>query len=183
MTLKSTCSIAAATALMLSSCMTTKTSIGNYDDSSRAPRRTYAKGKQVWLFWGIAPLGRTNVSTPDDGNCQVVTRRNFGDVLVTGLTGGLVMTHSIKVNINETSAERTGNGALSEARKALRTQLEHGSPVVAKRGARVYEGIVVAAQSDEVLVKYFEGGEAVIKGFPYEGVTLLDVASAVSKRD
>jgi hypothetical protein len=81
----------------LSSCMTTKTNVGSYT-SEIGQEYTYAKGKQVWLFWGIIPLGRTNVNTPKDGSCEVVTRSNVVDALVTTLTVGIVTTHTIKVN-------------------------------------------------------------------------------------
>lgn len=81
---------------MFSSCMTTKTSVGAYRET-QGNEYTYAKGKQIWLFWGCLPLGRTSVNTPGDGNCEVVTRFNVGDFLITGLTGGIVTTYSIKV--------------------------------------------------------------------------------------
>lgn len=81
----------------LNSCMTTKTSVGAYTET-QGNEYTYDKGKQVWLFWGLIPLGRTNVNTPNDGNCQVVTRYNFGDFLISGLTCGIVSTQTIKVN-------------------------------------------------------------------------------------
>lgn len=42
-------------------------------------------------------MGRTNVSTPPDGSCEVVTRFNFGDFLISGLTGGIITTQTIKV--------------------------------------------------------------------------------------
>jgi len=42
-------------------------------------------------------MGRTSVNTPSNGNCQVVTKFNFGDVLISGLTGGIVTTYTIKV--------------------------------------------------------------------------------------
>ena len=83
--------------LLLNSCMTTKTSVGMYRETEGS-EYTYAKGKQFWSFWGAMPLGRTNVNTPKDGNCEIVTRHNFGDVLISGLTGGLVTSHTIKVN-------------------------------------------------------------------------------------
>jgi hypothetical protein len=79
------------------SCMTTKTNVGTYKEEPGL-QYTYAKGKQVWLFWGIVPLGRTNVNTPGDGDCQVVTRLNIIDFLVSGLTAGIVTTQTIKVN-------------------------------------------------------------------------------------
>ena len=80
----------------MSSCMTTKTSVGTFKETSGA-EYTYGKGKQVWLFWGLLPLGRTNVNTPSKGNCEVVTRFNFGDFLLTALTGGIVTSYTIKV--------------------------------------------------------------------------------------
>ena len=80
----------------LTSCMTTKTSVGAYRET-QGSEYTYAKGKQFWLFWGILPLGRTNVNTPGDGNCEVITRFNIGDALISGLTGGIVTSYSIKV--------------------------------------------------------------------------------------
>lgn len=81
----------------MNSCMVTKTNVGQFTET-RGEEYTYAKGKQMWLFWGIVPLGRTNVNTPKDGDCQVVTRYNFGDFLITGLTGGILSSYSIKVN-------------------------------------------------------------------------------------
>ena len=81
---------------LLSSCMTTKTSVGAFKETT-GQDYTYAKGKQFWLFWGLVPLSRTNVNTPGDGNCEVVTQFNFGDFLITGLTAGIVTSYSIKV--------------------------------------------------------------------------------------
>ena len=81
---------------MLSSCMTTKTSVGTFKET-QGSEYTYAKGKQFWLFWGLLPIGKTNVNTPDDGNCQIITRFNFGDFLIGGLTGGIITSYSIKV--------------------------------------------------------------------------------------
>jgi hypothetical protein len=80
----------------LSSCLTTKTSVGAYREA-QGQEYTYAKGKQLWLFWGLMPLGRTNVNTPGDGNCEIITRFTLGDFLISGLTGGLVTSYSIKV--------------------------------------------------------------------------------------
>ncbi len=81
---------------ILSSCMTTKTSVGTFKET-QGSEYTYAKGKQFWLFWGLLPIGRTNVNTPEDGNCQIITRFNFGDFLIGGLTGGIITSYSIKV--------------------------------------------------------------------------------------
>jgi hypothetical protein len=80
----------------LTSCMTTKTSVGAYRET-QGNEYTYAKGKQIWLFWGLMPLGRTSVNTPGNGNCEVITRFNVGDFLISGLTVGIVTTQTIKV--------------------------------------------------------------------------------------
>ena len=70
---------------IFSSCMTTKTSVGEYKQQD-GDVYTYAKAKQIWLFWGIVPIGRTDVATPTDGNCEIVTRKNVADVIITGET-------------------------------------------------------------------------------------------------
>jgi hypothetical protein len=86
----------AVLASSLTSCMTTKTSVGTFKET-KGPEYTYAKGKQMWVFWGLLPIGRNNVNTPKDGNCEVITRFNLADFLITGLTGGLLSSYTIKV--------------------------------------------------------------------------------------
>ncbi len=83
-------------AVVVSSCLTTKTSVGPYKET-QGEEYTYAKAKQMWLFWGIFPLGRTNVNTPSDGNCEVITRFKFSDVLISGITGGILTSYSITI--------------------------------------------------------------------------------------
>ena len=86
-----------------SSCLMTKTNVGNYSQT-QGKEYTYAKGKQFWLFW-FFPMGRTNVKTPSDGNCQVVTRFKFVDYLISGFTLGIVRTYSIDVNVKKENSE------------------------------------------------------------------------------
>lgn len=83
--------------MSLNSCMMTKTSVGEYKQQT-GEEYTYAKGKQLWIFWGIVPLGRTSVATPPDGNCEVVTKLKFGDFLISGITAGIITSQTIKVN-------------------------------------------------------------------------------------
>lgn len=94
----------AAFSITFSSCMTTKTSVGEYQQQQGAKYK-YSKGKQVWLFWGLLPVGRTNINTPGDGNCEVVSRFNVLDFVIGGLTAGIVSTRTIKVN-----AKKGGQG-------------------------------------------------------------------------
>jgi hypothetical protein len=88
--------IAISITFLLSSCMTTRTSVGEFKEI-QGTEYTYAKGKQFWLFWGIMPIGRTTVNTPGDGNCEVITRFRISDAIITGITGGLLTSYSIKV--------------------------------------------------------------------------------------
>ncbi|MBS1647831.1 MAG: hypothetical protein JST67_10870 [Bacteroidetes bacterium] len=88
--------VAMAVSAMLTSCMTTRTSVGAYSQT-QGEETLYAKGRKVWLFWGLIPLNEPNVNTPSDGNCQVVTKYKFVDFLINGFTGGLVTSYSINV--------------------------------------------------------------------------------------
>lgn len=83
-------------ATSFSSCMTTTTSVGKYKEMPGEEYK-YASGKQMWVFWGIVPLGRTDVSTPADGNCEITTKYTFSDLLISGLTGGILTSYTIKV--------------------------------------------------------------------------------------
>jgi hypothetical protein len=93
---------------VISSCMTTKTPVGKFNEQVGKEYK-YAKGKQLWLFWGILPLGRTNVNTPSDGNCMVITRFNFTDILVSSLTAGIITTQTIKIKAKR-NEEQQVNG-------------------------------------------------------------------------
>ncbi len=85
-----------STIAFLPSCMTTKTQVGAFKET-QGKEYTYAKGKQFWVFWGVVPLGRTSVNTPANGDCEVITKFKFTDVLISGLTGGIITSYSIKV--------------------------------------------------------------------------------------
>lgn len=89
----------------VTSCMTTKTPVGQYREAE-GKEETYSKARQLFLFWGLVPLGRAEAATPADGTCLVVTKYNFGDFLVSTLTGGIVMTYSIKVKVKKPVAEK-----------------------------------------------------------------------------
>jgi hypothetical protein len=98
---------AVGAALALSSCMTTKTSVGAYKEQV-GKEQTYAKSKQLWLFWGFVPVGRTNVPTPADGSCEVITRYNASDVIIYALTGGIITSYTIKIKVKRVDSA-TGN--------------------------------------------------------------------------
>lgn|SRR5574343_19838 len=82
--------------LSVTSCMTTKTSVGTYRET-QGNEYVYDKGKQMWLFWGTIPIGRTNVSTPTNGSCEIITKFRLTDALISTFTFGVVTSYSIKV--------------------------------------------------------------------------------------
>jgi hypothetical protein len=47
------------------------------------------------------PVGRTHINTPSNGNCQVTTKIRFTDFIISSLTGGIVTSTSIKVEVKE----------------------------------------------------------------------------------
>lgn len=85
-----------AISLLTSSCMTTRTNVNRYKETSGQSYK-YSKGKQCYLFWGLVPLGRTTVSTPVGDPCQVRTQYRFFDALLTSITGGVFSMQTIKV--------------------------------------------------------------------------------------
>lgn len=89
-------------AITFSSCLTTKTQVGAYRER-QGEEYTYSKGKQIWIFWSLIPIGRTKVSTPADGACEVITRFNLSDFLISGLTGGLITTETIKIKAKKSN--------------------------------------------------------------------------------
>lgn len=87
-------------AVFCTSCYTTRTSIGDYRTATKADKAdtyVYAKGKQCYLFWGLIPLGRTRVSVPKNGNCEVRTSVNVLDGFLSLITGGIFSMQTIKV--------------------------------------------------------------------------------------
>ena len=83
-------------ATMLSSCMTTRTSMNGYKEASGKTYK-YSQGKQCYLFWGLIPIGRTSVSTPEGEPCQVRTSFRLFDAVCSYITGGIFSMQTIKV--------------------------------------------------------------------------------------
>lgn len=81
----------------LMSCMTTQTAVGTYNEKPGTVY-SYSKVRQVYLFWGCLPVGHAQAKTPEDGICEVVTRHDGVDLLITIVTSGIVTTYTIEVN-------------------------------------------------------------------------------------
>lgn len=92
-------------ATMLSSCMTTRTSMNKYKETS-GQKYKYSKGKQCYLFWGLVPIGRLSVATPIGEPCQVRTSFRLIDGIFTSLTGGIFSMQTIKVVAKHTATSQ-----------------------------------------------------------------------------
>lgn len=88
-----------ATVLSLPSCFGTRTAVGNYAQEVRVKQEEYkySRGKQVYLLWGLIPLGRKQVAIPEHTPYQIRTRMNVADLLVFWLTAGIVDMQTIQV--------------------------------------------------------------------------------------
>jgi hypothetical protein len=143
---------------LTSSCLTTKTSVGDFNDKPGV-EYTYAKGKQIWLFWGLIPLGRTSVNTPQEKDCKVITRFNFSDVLVSSLTGGLVTTYTIKIK-----AKRIEEKVEKEAKASVIYDFKTGDNVVFSHGFfKNIEGEIIAVYADRAVIKFMRPANLIEK--------------------
>lgn len=80
---------------LLSSCMVTRTNVGSFNEQP-GETYTYSKGKQFYLL-GIWRIGHVDMKTPESKDCQISTRINLGDVIISGLTLGVIRCQTIKV--------------------------------------------------------------------------------------
>ena len=96
----------------LSSCMVTKTAVGNYKEN-KGQVYEYSTDRQGYLFWGLLPVGKCVVNTPADQNCEVRTRTTFVDGLVSVITGGIYCMQTVQVvakkDTNDQSAFAKGD--------------------------------------------------------------------------
>lgn len=87
--------------LLFSSCMVTRTTIGDGPVGKQGKTEVYSKSKQFYLFWGFVKLGKGQPAIPEDKNIQVKTSFNVFDALVTTLTGGIFSMQTVKILIKE----------------------------------------------------------------------------------
>ena len=91
-------------AIILSSCLCTKTYVGNYRDAPGTETH-YSMAKQVYIL-GFIPLGHPSAATPRSGNCIVTTHRNFWDFVIPVITLGIVQTYTIDITV-KTNGNKT----------------------------------------------------------------------------
>lgn len=63
----------------------------------------YDQRRKVYLFWGLVGLGKGRLATPADCGYQIKTSNNAWDMLIYGLTGGIVGSRTQKVLVSRDS--------------------------------------------------------------------------------
>src|SRR5581483_8665397 len=86
--------------LSLNSCYVNRTTIGD-GPVGKSEAAKYGKAKQMYLFWGLVPLGFSQPAAPMECGYQIKTSFNFFDMLVSGLTGGIFGMRTVKVLVNK----------------------------------------------------------------------------------
>lgn len=112
---------------MLVSCrvMKTSTPVGEYR-ITEGRTMTYARGKQLYLFWGLVRLGKTSVATPPSGNCCVRTYETFWDRVLSSLTVGIVSAQTIHVDVKR---QATSNQAMGQETPPSAPSGHHGGEI------------------------------------------------------
>jgi hypothetical protein len=82
---------------LLSSCYVSHTTIGSGPVGNDRNTVNYSSTKQLYLFWGLVPIGQKQADVPKDGNCQVKTSLKVVDAIVYTLTGGILSMQTIQV--------------------------------------------------------------------------------------
>ena len=96
----------AIASVCLSSCMVTKTSVGNYNEN-KGQAYAYSKDCQGYLFWGLLPVGKCKVETPTDQACQVRTRTTFVDGLISTITAGIYSRQTVQVMVKKDANDQS----------------------------------------------------------------------------
>ena len=81
----------------LPSCTVQRYTIGYGPVGPQAVERVYSADRSFYLFGGLVSLNHPNPRVPDDGNYQIKSSCTIVDMVITGLTGGLVTSRKTKI--------------------------------------------------------------------------------------
>ena len=102
----------ALSCLMMQSCWVTKTPVNDYYLQDGISKR-YSKTKQFWFLEGFIPIGRSHVNLPPEGVPFMIEEKfTFGDVLLSGLTGGIITMRTIKCYVKSSNMEDIRNAKM-----------------------------------------------------------------------
>ena len=79
--------------LWLCGCQTTR--VTNGSGFNHKGSTVLVKRKQIWLAWGLIPLGKNNIILPKES--IVIIKNNAFDLSVALITAGFVQTKTVKI--------------------------------------------------------------------------------------
>src|SRR5579863_5893854 len=88
--------------LSLNSCFVNRTTVAD-GPIGKEKSIKYAKAKQMYLFWGLVPIGQAQPRTPVECGYQVKSVFNFWDMLVSTITGGIFDLRTVKILVRKES--------------------------------------------------------------------------------
>ncbi len=107
-------------ATLLQSCFVNRHTVGDGPVGRNTNVKTYSRAKQVYLFWGGLSLGQANPALPPEGvGYQIKSVFNGWDGLISGITGGLVSTRTVKIKIFKDVAAGMKDARQENAKKAM----------------------------------------------------------------
>lgn len=83
--------------ITLSSCTVQRYTIGYGPVGPQSVERVYSSDRNFYLIGGLIPLNQPHPRVPDDGNYQIKSSYNLVDILIIGLTGGLITSRKTKI--------------------------------------------------------------------------------------
>jgi hypothetical protein len=83
------------------SCKVTKEQVGNYSTTDCKPK-LFREGKDIYLFWEMVPLRRTEKKI-NLNNYEKEVSRDFFDTVIFYGTAGIFSFYSVKINIKDCS--------------------------------------------------------------------------------
>jgi hypothetical protein len=92
-------SLIAVLLLSLNSCYINRHTVGDgpQGKAKKSQTKTFARKKQVYLFWGSIAAGTAQPRIPTDQGYQIKSSYNVGDMFINALTGGIVGTRTVKI--------------------------------------------------------------------------------------
>ena len=81
----------------LSSCTVQRYTIGNGPIGPQQVERVYDSERNFYLLGGLISLNQPHPRTPDNGNYQIKTNYDILDLIISGVTGGLITSRKTKI--------------------------------------------------------------------------------------
>jgi ribosomal protein L35AE/L33A len=137
--------------------MTHRHTIGEGPVGAKGKTKIHSRAKQMYLFWGLVPLGRPEPHRPSDNNYQIKTGANVGDAILSTITLGVVQWRTIRILVHDEEKVNPNK----EAAQALKI----GDNVAFKEmgSSTLMEGTIIGITGNKAIVRCKEGEQTISK--------------------